>query len=119
MTTGCLPSGDVAKDVVRDPSAENVLKALGTMLVRGVVIGAGVYAAGARGGQFWQYTAGATIATEVGVLGWAAWESRTRKNPLKKGKSKAVFRQNVAMLRREGYPEKRALAAAYRQQRES
>jgi len=39
--------------------------------------------------------------------------------PLKHGKSKAVFQENVREMIQAGHPQKQALAAAYRQQRES
>jgi hypothetical protein len=39
--------------------------------------------------------------------------------PLKKGKTKAAFQQNVREMVKAGHPQKQALAAAYRQQRES
>jgi len=34
--------------------------------------------------------------------------------PLKKGRSKKVISSNIAEMRRSGYPEKQAVAAAYR-----
>ena len=39
--------------------------------------------------------------------------------PLKKGKSRKTFEENVSEMVRAGHPQKQALAAAYRQQRES
>jgi hypothetical protein len=38
--------------------------------------------------------------------------------PLKKGKSKKVFQQNVREMVNAGHPQKQALAAAYRQKRD-
>lgn len=39
--------------------------------------------------------------------------------PLKKGKSNKVKSENIAELRRSGYPEKQAIAIAYSKARES
>jgi hypothetical protein len=38
--------------------------------------------------------------------------------PLKKGKSKETFKSNVREMVKAGHPQKQALAAAYRQQRQ-
>jgi hypothetical protein len=38
--------------------------------------------------------------------------------PLKKGSSKKVFQQNVREMVNAGHPQKQALAAAFRQQRQ-
>jgi hypothetical protein len=119
MASKCLPSGDVARDLITHPSLENAAKVVGSMLVRGAAIGAGIYLAGGRGSQLLAYTTGGMLVTEAGVLAWGAWSLRKRKNPLRKGKSKAAFRHNVALLRREGRSRDQALAISYRQQRES
>jgi len=79
-TTGnqCLPSGDAALSFVRGPTLSNFGQVLGTFLVRGTLVGAGIFLAGARGKDFWLYTGAATAAIEVGVLGWAAYSANTR-----------------------------------------
>lgn len=71
----CLPSGDVALSFVRDPSPMGALKVLGTMVVRGTLVGAGLFVAGVRGKQLLTYTAAGTAGVEAGVLGWALYKS--------------------------------------------
>jgi hypothetical protein len=73
--TKCLPSGDAALDLVTKPSPEGLLKAVGTMAMRGVLVAGGLYVAGARGSQLAGYTVAATKGIEVGVIGWALWAS--------------------------------------------
>lgn len=67
----CLPSGDAAINFVRAPSLSGFGQVLGTFVVRGTLVGAGLFLAGARGTDLLIYTAAATGAIEVGVLGWA------------------------------------------------
>ena len=121
MAAKCLPSGDAAIDFVRDPTLTNTGKVLGTFALRGLLVGTGIYLAGARGSSFWLYTTAATGMIELGVLTWAAWACRNeaprKKNPLRHGSSQRTFQYNVRKLRREGYPRKKALAIAYRIQR--
>ena len=58
------------------------------------------------------------IAAAVGGTAAVAWLlTRPRENPLRRGSSQTTFRKNVAELRRSGYPERQALAIAYRQRR--
>ena len=128
-TGECLPSGDAAIDLFRAPSLPNAGKVVGTFALRGLLVAGGLYLAGARGKPLLGYSAAATGAIEVFVLGWAWWctsrdhrsaarETRKR-NPLRRGTSDATFHSNVAMLRREGRPRKQALAIAYKKRRES
>lgn len=72
----CLPSGDAAQRLIAAPSPETLAVAAGTMALRGILVAAGLYVAGARGMQLVGYTAGATVAIEAGVVAWAAWKSR-------------------------------------------
>lgn len=72
----CLPSGDAAQRLIASPSPETLAVAAGTMALRGVLVAAGLYVAGARGAQLLTYTAGATVAIEAGVITWAAWRER-------------------------------------------
>ena len=51
-------------------------------LVRAAIIGAGLFAAGARGRELFTYTLGATTAVETGVLVWAWWQHRPRACPV-------------------------------------
>lgn len=71
----CLPSGDAALSFVREPTGMGALKVLGTMVVRGALVGAGLFAVGARGKQLLTYTAAGTAGVEAGVLGWAIYKS--------------------------------------------
>jgi hypothetical protein len=43
---------------------------------RGALVAGGLAVAGARGKELVKYTAGATLAIEVFVLGWAWWQAR-------------------------------------------
>ena len=71
----CLPSGDAALSFVRAPSVVGLGKVIGTMVVRGALVGAGLFVVGARGKQLLVYTAGATLAVECGVLVWGTWQA--------------------------------------------
>ena len=71
----CLPSGDAAQQLIADPSLSTAGMALGTMALRGVLVAAGLYVAGARGTQLLGYTAGAVVGIEAGVLAWAVYKS--------------------------------------------
>lgn len=73
--TACLPSGDAALSFVRAPTWTNFGQVLGTMVIRGALVGTGIYLAGARGKEFWLYTGAATAAVEGGVLVWGAWQA--------------------------------------------
>lgn len=73
----CLPSGDAALDFARTPTVATFVPVVGTFLLRGVLVGTGLFLAGARGKDFWVYTAAATGAIEAGVLLWAAGHAGT------------------------------------------
>ena len=67
-----LPSGDAAIALVQTPSVRTLGGAVGTMLLRGLIIGAGLYIfTDARGRKLLSYTAAATGAVEIAVLAWA------------------------------------------------
>lgn len=67
-----LPSGDAAVDLVQKPSVRTFSAVVGTMLVRGAIIGAGLYVGTeARGMRLVKYTVAATSAVELAVLLWA------------------------------------------------
>ena len=60
------------------------------------------------------------IAVAAGGVGLTAWLlTRTRENPLQRGRSRATFEKNLRELLAAGYPRKQALAIAYREQRGS
>lgn len=69
-----LPSGDAAIDFVKHPDTDTGATALGTMVARGTVVAAGLYLSGARGTDLVKYTIGTSLALEVGVLLWGAWQ---------------------------------------------
>jgi hypothetical protein len=71
----CLPSGDAAIDLMNGkPGA--VVKVLSTFAVRSALVTVGCLAAGLRGWDLVKGAAGASVAVELGVLGWAAYVTK-------------------------------------------